>query len=160
MSCDAETFDVEHAAAQALVASLERQLVDAKARVKWFNREKRKRTEAELNARFLKRAEPQDAQTVAGSEGHAPASPRGSNEQPNASRKSHKKKDNAIPDGTCPVCWNEIRKGWAGAAHPKDKFPKCRLNYGISMAEHKQYWASGTRSSGDESDLFADYEED
>ena len=135
--------DVEHAAAQALVASLERQLVDARAGVKMFNKEKRKRTEAELNARFLKHAEPQDAQSVAGSEGHAPASPRGSKEQPKASRKSYKKKDNAIPDGECPVCWNEMLKGWAGAAHPKDKFAQCRLNRGISMAEHKQYWASG-----------------
>ena len=92
-------------------------------------------------------AEPQGAQSV-------PASPRGSKEQPIAPRKSsYKKKDKNIPGGTCPVCWSEIVKGWAGAAQPKDKFAKCRLNYGMSLAEHKQYWASATLS-GEEIDLF------
>ena len=52
LQCDAETFDVEHAAAQALVASLERQLVDAKFCVKMYNKEKRKRSEAKQSARL------------------------------------------------------------------------------------------------------------
>ena len=82
LPCDAETFDVEHAAAQALVASLERQLVDAKFCVKMYNKEKRKRSKAKHGARFLK-------QSVAGSEGQEPASPRGSQKQPKAPRKSY-----------------------------------------------------------------------
>ena len=116
-SADAEAFDVEHAAAQVLVASLERQLVNARSRVAWFNVETRKRARADLEERYPAR--------TAGKYVRGP----------------YVRKVPAAPPGLCPTCWSELVRGYAGARHPKAEYPDCRLNFDMTMADFKQQYA-------------------
>ena len=145
-SADAEAFDVEHAAAQVLVASLERQLVNARSRVAWFNVETRKRARADLEERYPARAAgtssgPASSAAASGDEAPAPGTPPRARAQRKASPGPYVCKVPAAPPGLCPTCWSELVRGYAGARHPKAEYPDCRLNFDMTMADFKQLYA-------------------
>ena len=165
------------AAAQATVATLEADLVIAKATVRWFYEELRRRTRRDLEAEYPntvqkkddsdkkakqqqsadeggggKRAKIEKAQQEqsgdesgdksegrsSSTSGHAAevGAPPGGDQHAKLSKRCSYSKSSDIPADTCPVCWNEQKKGWAGGKYDKS-YSSCRLNHGLSVRQAK-----------------------
>ena len=130
---DDSAFLDEYTAAQARVSALERDLITANAQVSYFKRELRRRTRADLAARFSEEA--------------APAKPTGAAPSGSDSRRgAYGRRATRAPVDMCPACWSEAVKGWPGGKHDRAAFAACRLNRGLSLEQFQIEVADGRHS--------------